>query len=298
LAYSLRMSDESVDAGIRRIAVSQLETGLSELRDETLSQHQRVRQARKRCKKMRGLVRLVRPVFPGFEAENAAFRDAARTLSPLRDASAVLESVDALEQHFSTQLKKAALAPLRRALEAERESLDEDEIEERLSDMRLVFREALDRVPDWSLEANGADAFTPGARKTYKRARKAMQKARKSRIAEDFHEWRKPMKYHWYQIRLLKKVWPPVMKEYGEQAEQLCSDLGEHHDLAVLRMTAQALLGASSDTAELVEGLAIGRQHELEKACIKRGKKLLAEAPDDMTTRWAQWWDSARQPVP
>jgi hypothetical protein len=30
----------------------------------------------------------------------------------------------------------------------------------------------------------------------------------------------------------MKKVWPPVMSGYGEQAEQLCSDLGEHHDAA------------------------------------------------------------------
>ncbi|MEQ8559378.1 MAG: CHAD domain-containing protein [Henriciella sp.] len=293
MAYSFKLTDQGIDVGLRRIAVSQLETGLAELRDEELSQAERVHQARKRCKKLRGLLRLVRGSFSGYSEENTAFRDAARTLSSIRDATAVLESLEEVEAHFSDELKKAALKPLRAALEKRRDNLDESEVEERLADMRLVFREALDRVEDWSLDAKGADAFAPGAAKTYKRAQKAMAAARKSGKAEDFHEWRKRVKYHWYHLRLLKRIWPPVMKGYVDQADTLSDELGEHHDLAVLSATAADLLGANSDTAELIDGLATARQTSIEETCLARGEKLFTDSPDELAERWATWWDTA-----
>lgn len=295
MAYSFRLSDESIDAGLRRIAVSQLETGLSELRDEDMAQAERVHQARKRCKKLRGLLRLVRPAFSGYGDENETFRDAARTLSDTRDATAVLESLDALEAQYEAELKKAALNPLRKALEDRRDALDESEIEEKLSDMRLVFREALERVEDWSLDSSEADAFAPGAAKTYKRAQKAMKAARKSGSADDFHDWRKRVKYHWYHLRLLKRIWPGVMNAYVEQADILSDDLGEHHDLAVLKDTAASLLGRDHETVELVDGLAGARQQTLEDTCLLRGRKLLADSPEDLAERWAEWWATARR---
>lgn len=296
MAYSFRLTDESVDAGLRRIATSQIETGLSEIRDEDLSLADRVHQARKRCKKVRGLLRLVRPAFPSYSEENVIFRDAARTLSATRDASAMLESLDALEAHHEGQLRKAALAPLRRALETREADIDRDEAEEKLSDMRLVFREALDRLQDWSLDANGADAFAPGAAKTYKRARKAMKAARKSGEAEDFHGWRKRVKYHWYHVRLMKKIWPPIMKDYAEQAQLLSRTLGEHHDLAVLKQAAPELLGRKDvETAELLDALATTRQETLEADALERGAKLLAEKPSSLAARWASWWHTDQE---
>lgn len=295
MAYSFKVTDESIDAGLRRIASSQLETGLAEIRDEALTLAERVHQARKRCKKLRGLIRLVRPVFPAYADENALFRDAARMLSPIRDASAMLESLDALETLHEDQLRKAALNPLRKALEDRHRAIDTSEAEERLSDMRLVFREALDRVEDWSLDTNGPAAFAPGVAKSYKRARKAMKQARRSGTAEDFHDWRKRVKYHWYHTRLMKKVWPPVMREYAEQAELLSGDLGEHHDLAVLRAAAPGLAGASRESGQLLDALASARQETLEAAALDRGRKLLAEKPSEVAERWQSWWQSARK---
>lgn len=293
MAYSFKPAQEDVQSGLRRIAASQLEKGLSELRDDTLSQAERVHQARKRCKKLRGLIRLVRPAFDGYSDENKTFRDAARSLSAIRDATAVLESLEAVEQHFDTELKKAALGPLRDALIERRDALDKAEVEEHLSDMRLTFREAAERAETWSLDESGTDAFAQGAAKTYKRARKAMAQARKNGTAEDFHEWRKRVKYHWYHLRLLKRIWPPVMKGYVEQADTLSDELGDHHDLAVLSLTANALLGETSETAELLDGLADARQARIEESCLVRGEKIFADSPKEVAERWASWWDSA-----
>ena len=55
------LADEDVESGIRRVAYEQLDKCLDELDDDSLEAHATVHQARKRCKKLRGLVRLVRP---------------------------------------------------------------------------------------------------------------------------------------------------------------------------------------------------------------------------------------------
>ncbi|MEE4144206.1 MAG: hypothetical protein V2I26_05340, partial [Halieaceae bacterium] len=51
---------------IRLVARDQIDKALTELADTTLGPHQVVHQVRKRCKKIRGLIRLVRPVFSAY----------------------------------------------------------------------------------------------------------------------------------------------------------------------------------------------------------------------------------------
>ncbi|MEZ4569166.1 MAG: hypothetical protein R2849_02320 [Thermomicrobiales bacterium] len=60
MAYRLE-PDEALDVGVRRIATEQVEKALAELDDSDLDRHATVHQVRKRCKKIRGLLRLVRP---------------------------------------------------------------------------------------------------------------------------------------------------------------------------------------------------------------------------------------------
>ena len=274
MAYSFKPADESVEAGLKRVARSQIESGLEDLRAEELPQEEKVHQIRKRCKKIRGLLRLVRPCFDGYKAENECFRDAARTLSEVRDASAVLETVDEIENRFADELKKAALKPLRTQLSADRDELDETEIEEKLADLRLVFREALDRVEGWTLSADGAEAVSEGAAKTYKRAVKAMAKAESSGAAEDFHDWRKRAKYHWYHLRLDRKSWPPVLEPYADEAHHLSNLLGAHHDLHVLTEAAERQFGSRDETFELVASLCGARQNSLADEALPLGRKL------------------------
>ncbi|MGB3624253.1 MAG: CHAD domain-containing protein [Henriciella sp.] len=295
MAYSFRASDNSVEQGLCRIAISQLESGLEELCDDSMARSAKVHAARKRCKKMRGLVRFVRCSFDDYSGENKIFRDAARTLSDARDATALLATADALETHFSKELKKAALNPLRDRLETKKAALDDDEIESRLADMVAVFENALERVKDWSLGETGPDAFTGGVAKTYDRARKAMAKARKTGKADDFHAWRKRVKYHRYHARLAKRIWRPVLDGRVEEADALSDDLGDHHDLAVLTTAAKEALGPDAETAELVEGLARARQAQIEASCFERGEKLFSEKGAALAERWEGWWRAGFQ---
>jgi hypothetical protein len=63
MSYHLKRSDGPVQDGVRRIAVDQIDAAIAELDDKALDVHETVHQIRKRCKKLRGLIRLVRPAF-------------------------------------------------------------------------------------------------------------------------------------------------------------------------------------------------------------------------------------------
>ncbi len=68
---------ESVAQGVKRIAQEQLSSAVAEIQNEELDRHEAVHQIRKRFKKIRGLIRLVRPVFQKtYQKENVIFRDA------------------------------------------------------------------------------------------------------------------------------------------------------------------------------------------------------------------------------
>ena len=52
---------------------------------------------------------------------------------------------------------------------------------------------------------------------------------------ETLHEWRKRVKDLWYVLDILQPIRPAFTKRRGEEAHKLADDLGDDHDLAVLR---------------------------------------------------------------
>ena len=86
MSYRLH-SDESLEAGLRRIACEQLDLAVGGLEDASLDRHEAIHEARKCCKRLRGLLRLARASLGDnvYGAENASVRDAARRLSDLRE---------------------------------------------------------------------------------------------------------------------------------------------------------------------------------------------------------------------
>ncbi len=289
MAYRL-----SLDCPLRddaaAVADEQLRRAIAELTDPETGAHEAVHQARKRLKKLRGLLRLVRPGLGGrYGAENARFRDLTRRLSGARDARAMIETLDALRERYAATLSVSALAPLRKGLlerlheiDSESETLEVG-VEAALQELNDA-RRALD---DWKLSGDETALLADGARKTYKRARKAFAKAYESPSVEAFHECRKRTKYHWHHARLLEKAWPRAMKARAGLAKRLSDVLGDDHDLAVLQATLDELPARIRAQADLsfAEGLIAQRQRELRAAARPLGERLFAEPPGGFRER-------------
>ncbi|MDX1710754.1 MAG: CHAD domain-containing protein [Rhodovibrionaceae bacterium] len=173
MSYRFELQDETVQQGARRIAVEQIDKAIQEIDDSALDVHKTVHQIRKRCKKVRGLIRLVRGAFDGYREENAAFRDAARPLSYVRDSEALLETYDALVEAYEDQIDRPAFASVRRRLTLrQKEIADAHDLDRELADFRAEMTQAAKRARDWRIEAEGFAGLAGGLGKTYARARK------------------------------------------------------------------------------------------------------------------------------
>lgn len=293
MAYSFKTKDDDLTEAVRRVAASQIDTALEEIADPDLPRSQTIHQLRKRCKKLRGLVRLVRPGFDDYSRENAAFRDIARTLSEARDATASLETLDALEARFGGEVDASIFERHRSALEKRREALDDEEISEALSQAQRELQSARKRSEKWNIEGDPEEILAGGMKKTLKRALTAMKTARRSGETDDFHEWRKRVKYHRYHARLLKHAWPDMIHPWIEAADTLGTELGDHHDLAVFieeTLPELKLPAKARKSRAVLEGLMRAEQARLEADSLERGALLLSEPPAALARRFALYW--------
>jgi CHAD domain-containing protein len=294
MPYRFTADDASVEAGLRRIAREQAEKAIAEIDDPTVDRHETVHQVRKRAKKLRAAVRLVRPALDAYKAENRALRDAARPLSPVRDAQALTEAYDALTAAYDDQIDRRAFGSIRARLTRRRKALDRDTdaLDTGLGDMREAMIALTRRLPGWSLDEAGFDAIEGGLAKTYGRAVKAKARAATAPSTESLHEWRKRAKYHWYHARLLREMWPPEMKVHRDAADDLADLLGDDHDLGVLRATLADdpdAFGTARDVQAFV-ALIDRRRAVLQQRAWALGDRVMAEGPDALARRWRAYW--------
>lgn len=285
MSYCFKTSDRDVCAGLRRIAEAQFKTALKAASaDGPLPP--RVHEMRKAVKKLRGLIRLVRPGFDGFKRQNEALRDAARGLGALREADVNLATLDRLlpradlapkaAQDLRAALAHPAAAGAARPPAAEALALFHD----RMSALRQG-------VKSWRLQADGFDALAGGLEKTWTQARQRMEPALADPAAEAIHDWRKRVKDHWYQARLLAPIWPEAMAPHVAAADRLGETLGDHHDLAVLT---GILASLKTKPARTVAALARKEQKTLLLAARIDARRLFADSAPCLTDRWRQWW--------
>ncbi|NBC47390.1 MAG: CHAD domain-containing protein [Gammaproteobacteria bacterium] len=303
MAYELDPT-QPLDAETRRIALALIDHAIAQIDGAGSDADEAVHEVRKDCKKLRGLLRLLRPAAPAlYKRENAAFREAAAVLSVLRDAEAALETYDALIEHFQANLEPEPLLPLREGLEAHKAATAAAgrDLTEQLGETRSLLWEARERVPDWELPAEAADdagwsLLGPGLRKTYRRGRRAMRQAYAEPGVAVFHEWRKRAKYLRYQVRLLRPAWPHLLKPLHQEVKRLGDWLGDDHDLAVLEQVlheAEALSPAN-DPEQILLALAAQRSTQLRDDAYWLGRRLYAEKPKHLDRRMQRYWQAAR----
>jgi CYTH domain-containing protein/CHAD domain-containing protein len=282
---------------VRRIAAERLGDAIEHL-DRVLADpahadlETAVHEARKRCKASRGLARLVEPALGnGFRSFDRTVREAANQLSMLRDAHAVLTTFDAL---LATRPDDDVLRSMRHrqaAMSAEtaRSAVAVDD--ERISTARALLVEARDTSQTWKIP-KGFDPIESGLAATYRQGRTALGRVRKDPDDRRVHEWRKAVKYLWYQVQLLQEVSPSVLGPLENELDALAEALGDDHDLSVL----VELLGDHRDDygthAEVahVRKLARRRQRELRTYSVRSGATIYAESARGFGHRIARYW--------
>lgn len=288
MAYAFDLADLDTAAAVRRIAAEELSQALAELDDSKIPEAELVHGLRKHVKKIRGLIRLVRPNFPGYEVENAALRDAARGISGLRDAEVLRGTLEGIAAKAPPEAAEA-LDHLRAALASQQQGTRAGGGAEALAAFRVAVQGALLRVPDWKLRGKALNLLEDGLATTWEKAKKRQRQALRDPSSETIHDWRKRVKDHWYQARLLSPIWPEMMGPHAATADDIGEWLGEHHDLAVFvdRLQAEPLSGPDRD---MLTTLARNRQEKLEKKAHEAATRLFAGSDRALLDRWGTWW--------
>ena len=283
---------EPVASGLSRIALEQVDRALGEIADPQLSAAVTVHEVRKRCKKLRGLLRLARPALGRtYQRENRAIRNAARLLSTTRDAAVAVAAFDALVGDSAEEFSPDAVAALRAALAGANHAA-ESPAGEPLEQFRQHMLELRNRIPAWRMRGKAERAVARGFAEQHRLARQAMHVAFDDPTPERLHEWRKGVKYHGYHLRLVVRVWPRGVKPWIGAATKLGETLGEDHDLAVLAVRvvdAGRQADQATAAARLVE-LAEAARAQRQAVAREVGKRLFAFRSRDMERWLARLW--------
>jgi CHAD domain-containing protein len=285
--YALRRC-EPTPYGIRRIALGRLEHAVEQLRDRGADPAEAVHEARKDMKKLRSVLRLVRPVLGEreYERHNARFRDAARLLSGVRDAQVLGETVGALAERFAEDPPPGGWQGLTAAVGGHARPAGLDELREEAA---LEIDGGRQALMGMALDAEGADLLRPGLRRSYARGRRRFRDAAAEPTDERLHQWRKGAKDLWYQLRLVRPGWEAALGPLTDEAHELSDLLGDDHDLALLRGELERASVGAVERRHLAR-LVVTRRGELQARAFAAGELLYAEKPKAFADRIAAYW--------
>lgn len=287
MPFAFQRDDKSSEKAVRRIAAERLETSRLILEDPSMPRETLVHELRKNVKKTRALLRLVRPDFRDFAHENAALREAARLIAPLRDADVLLMTFD--RAAAATDLPQTAAAPLRERLSPRPD--DAIRPEERLEAHRQALAAIEAGIDTWKIRYTGFDSLAGGLERSWDACRRAMRKARERTDAEALHLFRKRVKDHWYHARLLSPIWPDMMAAHVSACDRLGEALGDARDLAILVENLGGDAFRGDDTAAAIAAAARTEEEKLLAKSWRAGARLFAEPAPALSRRWRNWWE-------
>lgn len=303
---------EPLGRGLRRLGIEQCESAIRRFAEDDLDRA--IHEARKATKRLRSVLRLVRPAIGErvYRYENRSLRGAARLVAGVRAGVVSVDTVGKLAGRFNGVLPIDIFDDLserldRRALNIRHRVIHESNAVERL--LSALERTRV-RFAGWPVdESEGTPYGSPlpdrfstigtGLAQTYGRGRAEMKAAYSSSRADDFHRWRKRVKYLRHQMEILRPLWPEVIGGTALALEQLGDVLGDEHDLAELLGLLSVTPDLCPDPTErsLFAALAQHRRAELQAAARILGTRAYAERAGRFAARIESYWDSTRFPT-
>jgi CHAD domain-containing protein len=296
VAFRLK-TGEAVSSDIRRIVLQQLDRANSELTSiGDPESDQAIHDARRRVKKIRAIIRLVRPVLNKAHRADPELRRVSKMLAPVADGQGVIDTLSLLLKRYRRELPRKTAAAIRTDLIDRSRQIDSKASKQGvLEKAQMTLRAERRRVKHWRLRAEGFRALAPGLKDSVRRARLAMMTAWLHPTAQHHHTWRRHVKNHWFHVRLLSGRCGYRLQPYQRQLEALDGILGEYHNLVLLH---EVLVSDSTLVQrEVARCLRIVQryQSELRRQAQVLGIRIYSEKPRRFVRRVRELWD-AHQP--
>jgi CHAD domain-containing protein len=294
MTYRFKLQ-EPIGEAVSRIGLEQIDMATAKLasKDDVPAA---IHDARRCLKRLRALLRLIRPGLAdgAYRREAKLLAGTGRLLSVARDLFVTRQTLDKLEDRFGPlpnggtaerlgKLIAAGHARNRRAsADGRRQAL------QRLERARRLFAgKAVERIE--------FDHLTVGLAAAYRKARKAFRHAYREPSDEAFHALRKRVQLHWRHMSLLSHGWPEAMSARAAEAKELSRLLGEDHDCAVLLafVSAPDMPPLEADDLDVLTQRCRAYQADLRAQARPRGERLFAERPSALEKRVRLYWTSA-----
>lgn len=281
----------SVEESVKGIASQVIESTVSDCSSKELNDHEKIHLVRKKCKRIRALLRIVRSsIGETYKSENIFYRDLGRKLSEARDIQVFIETLNKMSAIPINSNISEIIQSLVNYFIEKRDAINSNQL---LFDFKEEILKSKSSVVKWEICNKGFQCLNGGLKKTYRRGRIAMKDALENPSMERYHEWRKRAKYHYHHLELLVPVWVNIMKQFTEEAHRLSEMLGSDHDLGLLkeRIQTDVELNIHEEVKSQMISSIEKEQQELREKIFLLGKKVYAEKPDYLVTRIEHYWN-------
>lgn len=292
MTYQLN-KDLPLPKNISTIAAEEIDACLDSL--NTMGIHEAVHDIRKRLKKLRALARLVRDEMgeENYKSINIFFRDLGRDLSDFRDLTAHIETIEILRERYGDHIYVNTFDSLIKKIETERSQMEKELNAKDFFSKYLVqeLKHAKKNMVKWPVDSNDISIILPSMERVYKRGKKALKESYEDEKKENFHEWRKRVKYLWYQTLLLQDTWPQFFETLEAEIHELADFLGNDHDLMVLKDKIQqdGFELKKNNQEELITALINEYSAHLRTNAKTKGELIYAEKPEDFIKRIGEY---------
>jgi CHAD domain-containing protein len=295
MSYRFKLQ-ETIAEGVRRIGLEQIEIAETKLagNDNVAAS---IHDARRCLKRVRALIRLVRPALGEdlYRQETERLARIGRLLADARDQHVMQQTLTKLEHRFGTMPSNTAkrLQRLiatgsgggkRRAADGRRPAL-------------VGLRKARKLFSAARIESTEFEHVTDGLERAYRKARRSFRKAYGEPGDETFHALRKTAQLHWRHMQLLSGGWPEALQARAHEARELSRLLGEDHDFAVLHtfINGRAASILAPEVLAMLTSRCVAYQSELRERAQPHGERLFAEPAENLSSRVAHYWSAAQR---
>lgn len=276
-----RALSEQVNDALRRLTAKVARCIAAEASDFDEGIHD----ARTSLKKLRALLRLLRPALASdlFRDEDQRVRDFARQLGGVRDAAVMLSTFEEIRQDAVPYLKQPAIASIEAALKRNYEDAQRAQTPQWSHDTLHPQFERMEKSL-LALKPAGFDRnlMLAGLEQVYRDGYHGYRATRAEPDEEHGHAWRKDVKYLWYQLQLFATPERDDIAHYCKKLDRLADTLGHEHDLAVLAQhLARHELFRDAAHEAILRGLIGAAQKRLIDDALRQGKKVYRNKPGE-----------------